>query len=197
MNIDESLLADCGRTRVKGMNPKIICIAGRKGSGKSTLARGLAGMILENFGTDNVRILSLAAEIKWLAQHWGVDIYNKDGTDCPFNCTSRQFLQRFGQAMRGIDPDFWIKLWDKEAKFGGSHILIVDDLRFRNELKWFLEHEALVLNLTREGNLPFDPDESEHDLDRVHFDYDIADLSATQTLTVVWPTVKNYLLRTS
>jgi energy-coupling factor transporter ATP-binding protein EcfA2 len=183
---------------------KTICIAGRKGSGKTTLARGLASRIIDSYGVDNVRILPIAAPLKQAASTWGVDVFRKDETMSPFNCTSRQFLQRFGQAMRSIDEDFLVKLWSTEAKRGGSHFVLVDDLRLYNELAWFraLPQRAFCIKLKRQGDLPPDDDVSEGELakDEGTFSWTLAfdcivqgGFNAEQTLAVVWPRVRTYL----
>lgn len=178
------------------MNNKVICIAGRKGSGKSTLARYLQNMIIQaGYGCF---IQPIAGPLKSVAQWWGLDVTSKDHVPCPFGgLTVRQFLQQFGQAMRGIDRNFWLKLWVQRAMDRPGAILIVDDLRFQNEREWFSNVNASLIRLLRNGDLPKDTDISENDLnDTPNRDFDLAvspNLGIAETQQLVWPHVASWL----
>lgn len=168
---------------------RIVTISGRKGAGKSTLARSIAEWV-ETHWQRTCRIQPLAGPLKVMAHQMGVDLTLKDAPNliCPYGgLSTRQFLQSFGQAMRGIDPDFWLKLWQKKIHPVPPWCVIVDDVRFRNEFAFFKRLGAFQIRLHRDPNLLTpDPDSSEHDLDgftdwnlEIHAEAGMADANLT------------------
>jgi len=106
----------------------IIAIAGKAGSGKSTLAQAIG-----------YPVLSMAKEVKRLAldlgwngvkDHQGRKLLQTLGTDLCRDC---------------IDQDYWIECWKRQYT-GGD--VIIDDVRFANELEYFTSIGARTVLIT-------------------------------------------------
>ena len=62
---------------------------------------------------------------------------------------NRSLYVDVGQRMRDIDPDIWTKYVLKEIK---TQTIIIDDLRFKNEMNALKKEDELVkLNITRDS----------------------------------------------
>lgn len=99
----------------------------------------------------------------------------------------RQLLIAYGQARRAQRADWWIG--EMEALIDNiTHdcpdvdTIVIDDVRFPNEVAWIEEQGGIVVRLARPDfrrNLPCDADESETALD----DMDLITVSATNGAT--------------
>jgi len=106
-----------------------IAIAGKICSGKSTLCKG----IMKEFSDINFEKRSFADSVYELAYKL-FDMKEKD----------RNLLQAIGTNMRKIDEDVWAKNTVKNIK--GKNI-IIDDLRFPNEMKYLVENNFFIIRL--------------------------------------------------
>ena len=143
--------------------PKVILLSGKKGSGKSTLASNICPA---HAVEETTLAYSLKQCLSWV---FGVDITQLWGEakETPVwfdpHLTSRQFMQRFGRAIRDIDAQLWLKLWARN--YAGYYRVVVSDCRFQNEFDFFTRnYSCLTVRLLRNWN-GTDPDESEHGLD--------------------------------
>jgi phosphomevalonate kinase len=129
---------------------QLLCISGKRESGKSLLAS-----YLEHY--HGWARFSLADDLKRRAlkdfnlttkQLWGnekespTQYIRTDGS----NYTARDILIRMGTFYRSIDKLFWCKQFD--PRIGDK--IVIDDLRFLNEIKYFTEnYEAKAVRLNR------------------------------------------------
>lgn len=97
--------------------PLKIGICGRMASGKTSLARE----IILNHGEGEV--LSLAKEVKNVAKN----LFGMEDKDRPL-------LQKIGMKMREIEEDVWLNFLLRQADVSEKAIVVVDDVRFINEV---------------------------------------------------------------
>jgi hypothetical protein len=71
----------------------------------------------------------------------------------------RETYVAYGRAMRSIDPDYWIKALD--ATLPGGAPVIIDDVRYANEVRWIKECRGIVFRIQREGIGPVNQEEAE------------------------------------
>jgi len=182
---------------------KLIGISGRKNSGKSTLAEELCKKY------NGVQI-AFADPLKWVAvnimglpaaQVYGNDEAKKNKTqyqwkDMPFEhtrsaedyLTVRNMLQVFGtEIFRRIDPDIWVKALIRriDSCYKNEELVVVDDVRFPNEVKGLQSKGGYVIRLTR--GVMLDEHVSETSLDCWQgFDYKvIGDCNKEETFDFV------------
>jgi adenylate kinase family enzyme len=106
-----------------------IAICGQMASGKTTLANRLCE-------EENYTRLSLAGMVKEVAYTlFNMNPQNKD----------RKLLQQIGMKMREIRPMVWIDYVIEESK--GYECVVVDDVRFINEVKQFKENGWILVKL--------------------------------------------------
>lgn len=144
-----------------------IALVGQLGTGKSHLARQLGedlGAQLASFGGSVYRVAeaaigrpidkSISADRQLLVDvgtHWG-----RRGE--PIDPTIERALQSIWSFPHGY-PEVWVDALDRDlAKLASEKPVILDDLRFPNELNYLLTHNFLVLlvrcrSLTRSARL--------------------------------------------
>lgn len=110
----------CGNGRLK------IALTGKMRSGKSTVADIL------RYNHDFTFPFSFADKLKNIAaQLFPVEVSQGK---------PRELYQTFGQKMREIDPDIWVKHLAKSVEFeekrGDPYGIVIDDLRQPNEYEW-------------------------------------------------------------
>jgi dephospho-CoA kinase len=204
--------------------PKKIAISGKMASGKTTAAnilRDKYGYKVCSVAAPIKEIASIATDEKKVAEvimrlcNWNVaraqkckeafkNMYPKyEGHDLTFKDNkTRSFLQELGRTFREIDPDVWIR--DLIQRSRSENLVVIDDLRYRNELRLLKEAGFITirLNITEDiqkerlknlyGHVDNDKinDSSETDLDNSEFDYVINNTEDIQTLIkqldVVW-----------
>lgn len=102
---------------------------------------------------------------------------NRDIQDRPgfSTVTVRRLLQWWGtEFRRAQDPDYWTKAWERNlAKYdlATTHIL-VDDVRFSNELAVISKHGGVFVRIERPGFHGANDHSSENSLDHVQ-DWDL------------------------
>ena len=124
---------------------------------------------------DKVRVfyvneqLALAHCPKWscfVSDHQ--DIQDRPGQT---DVTVRRILQWWGtEYRRSQDPDYWTKAWGRKIEqlnLEHMHVLI-DDVRFMNELRVIKEHGGLIVKIERPGFDGANNHASETSLDEYH-----------------------------
>lgn len=148
----------------------IIGISGKAGSGKDTAAQMLK-WIYNNPGKTwqdccntpinsryaDINVAHFADALKEATQHmlvvsdWETNTQEGKMTYIDWlGMTVREFLQKFGTAMRlNVDPNFWVKaLW---ANLQSWDNVIIADVRYPNELQSIIDRGGFVIRLEREG----------------------------------------------
>lgn len=111
-----------------------IAIIGPMCSGKTTLANKLKKI------NKLFKIISFASKVKEIAS----DLFMMENKD-------RYLLQKIGSYMRQIDEDIWVKYLLK--KNINNEYIIIDDLRYENELKLLKEYNFKIIKLEISNNL--------------------------------------------
>ena len=106
-----------------------IAICGKLCSGKSYLANYLANKY-------NAKIYSFGYGVKKYCK----EIFNMEYKD-------RKLLQNFAQKMREIDKDVWVKYTINKINTENHENIIVDDLRFPNELETLTNAGFIIIRL--------------------------------------------------
>jgi len=171
------------------MHHTLIGISGQLGSGKSAAADYIATLFERGSVFNNkeyhIKRYSFAGAIKqFCISILGLkseDVYTPEGK-ARFNefwgMTNREILQRIGtEAMRnGFHPDVWTKIVEKKIidETDPRAVIIIDDVRFRNEAEMIHRHRGVIVNIIRhydraevgiEGHpseKPLDTDEIDH-----------------------------------
>lgn len=155
--------------------PYIIGISGFRRSGKDTLARAIAA-VAQARGMATA-IIAFADPLRQAAAAaYGIDAAEftndllKDSVVEAWGITRRQMLINLGEAMRGIDPDHWVKAWRRAViqvrwQVGGDRLwnspsildypklrlIIAPDLRFIRETNVIHSLGGLNVLLRRDG----------------------------------------------
>lgn len=185
------------------MPPRILGIHGKKGSGKSTLAIGLQ----RHLGWERVVVRPLAAPIKEMCVDvLGLDPASVYGTDEQKNrpthvrwhqmgvagdgtaMSGRQVMQELGtRVFRGlVGEDVWLQCLLRRVARLDAHaaLVVVDDVRFPNEVSGIQAAGGRVVSLTRSA-LGGDPHVSETALDGyVGFDAVVDNAGMTPAATL-------------
>lgn len=113
---------------------KVYAFLGRKGAGKSTLARALSCAIPESF------VHPLAAPLKAAMFVLFPELQDKSDIHSLSGLSYREIIQRlgteFGRDM--IHEDVWLERWHTAVR--RSSVVIVDDVRFANEVAYLDAH---------------------------------------------------------
>lgn len=121
---------------------KVILIAGPDHCGKSTFANMLKGH-LERFGKSAV-ITSFADPIYEIAEHLKGEPIDRENK----TVEEREFLRILGTAARiAFGPNVWCIKWLKKALYQIEDYIIVDDVRFDNEVNFVQLHATGILVL--------------------------------------------------
>jgi predicted kinase len=147
--------------------PRIVAFSGPAGSGKTTAAKHLV--------TDHgYRRIRFADPIKDMLRDFGLTFDQIDGplkeTPCDLLCgkTPRRAMQLLGDeyGRQLIGNDIWVRAWERrfeEAMLWSSDTrIVVDDLRYPNELDVLLRHDALIIRVHRPAVLAVEAHASEN-----------------------------------
>jgi DNA polymerase III delta prime subunit len=114
-------------------NPKIIAFAGLARAGKTTAAKALAEYLNDpNRGDKWAEIVSFAAPLKNSLKSMGVHKENHPEQ-------YRYLAQTIGATMRAVNTDWWVNLFDSYVSQKSCDVLIIDDMRYLNELQWVID----------------------------------------------------------
>jgi hypothetical protein len=162
----------------------IVGLSGKKGSGKSTVA----GYLHRHM--DGALRLPFAFRLKEIAQEcFGAEAVQVNGDESQKNTltqcglTGRELMQRIGHDLREIWPDCWVRAWETEvvamwAEAGAACPIIVEDVRYRNEVEVIRKMGGIVIRLTRAPHQDF------HDSEVALDDYEDFDAVILDGLTV-------------
>lgn len=105
----------------------IIGFSGKKGSGKTTAAKSLKGYTRLSFADPLRDILEATNPLVKGDKRWSHYTYNEvKGAETGFE--GRHLLQNMGEAIKDIDPEFFIRAMKK--KLSPSANIVIDDIRF-------------------------------------------------------------------
>ena len=138
---------------------KLILISGKKGVGKSFTANS----IVEQHYTEgkqndpktdfHIGIYSFAKQLKKRSNDLIEYLFSKKFLKPENKEIVRPIYQAVGLVGRKIDPEFWVDLTIKEAIREFDEVMIIDDVRFPNELD--IKHEKITsilkIRITRES----------------------------------------------
>jgi cytidylate kinase len=112
-----------------------IAISGKMCSGKSTLAN----MLIEYFQKNN--------NINFIKYSFANGVYEIAKNIFYMKNKDRKLLQQIGEKMREIDKDIWIKKTINDIHKNNDNYVIIDDLRFINELEYIKKHNFFIIRL--------------------------------------------------
>jgi hypothetical protein len=145
----------------------IIAISGKKGSGKDTVG----DIILSDYKGISAKVgFAFALKLE-VAKAFNITVDELESKKSHF----RLVLQGWGTDVRRhlYGDDYWLRKMDAVIKSlveEGCQLLIIPDVRFKNELEYCEAHGAITIRVER-PSLPYDSHKSETELDNNHFDY--------------------------
>lgn len=138
---------------------EIIGIAGQARMGKDTLGAFLLPV------TEEWQITSFAFQLKHhLSDLLNIDIDTleelklKNEKPNGLQMTIRKTMQHFGDSMRCIDPDIWIKATFRNAV---KNKIIITDVRYENEISYLKKKKAFLILIGNIEKLNYDTAPSE------------------------------------
>ena len=139
----------------------IVAFGHEKEVGKDTAATALMRYLKLNTVGKDIRVCGFAYQVKLefykAFKNYGVqppDYYDKNYKEKDLiipalGMTYREGLIRFANAYRSVYPDYWRDAnFEKNAK---ADVLIIPDLRFRNEFTGVHDRKGLCCKITRTG----------------------------------------------
>ena len=169
---------------MKQTRPTIVGLSGKLKSGKTTVAKRLC----RRFGFAPI---SFASALKADLEDLGIQAAYLYDTKPPI---IRQLMQVYGQAQRFQDPGHWVNramtYVERMQRMSPGTVIVVDDVRFPNEVDAIHARGGIVLRLARSNPVictGYD-DESETSLDDSKLDgyitVDEGDLDLLEALVV-------------
>ena len=150
----------------------LVAVHGLKGCGKTTLCRGLRSSILHDprYSAAGSEVVSFAAPLREmlmpLLQHAGLEdkdafrLLNKDKTEVipQLGVSVRHLLQTLGTewGRQCISPYVWTEIAKAKVRrlLGEGKIVLIDDVRFADELAMVQELGGISVALSRRGLEP-------------------------------------------
>lgn len=138
----------------------IVGLSGKIGAGKSEVARYLRNRI------ELSEEVAFAAELKEMAMRLfgasrGQVELGKDELleTRPNRYTVRHVLQVLGGGIRAIDTEAWVRAWRARveqvyATYGSHAVVLVPDVRYRNEVQAIVDMGGVVVRLMRAAAVP-------------------------------------------
>ena len=135
----------------------IIGIKGKSGSGKDTVANYL----IEKYGFQKLALADSLKEIVSIISGWSLEQLRGDTLESrvfretvkhpDFGLTGRQLLQKIGtDCLRDhFDSWLWIKILQRRIEESESDKIVITDLRFENEIRYFQEKGIKIFHLER------------------------------------------------
>lgn len=156
---------------------RIIAFTGKKASGKTTATDYLLSKAVEHESGSlqiekiNMKVGIIAemkekmdVTLKALSETYGMDIETLFKEKPPL---MRALMQDYGLMRRGDDPDYWVKKWAEKVKQSTANVIVVDDVRFPNELEAVFANNGEVYRIKRLGQETTDFHETETALDHI------------------------------
>jgi len=112
------------------------------GAGKSTIAKYLQRYI-EKYEKKYVVVCPFAYQLKMFCVELGWDGKKDD--------KGRQLLNDIGMKSREYDPNVWVNMWLRNTRKYREDVVIVDDVRFQNEVDAIRNLGGHILYVHREG----------------------------------------------
>lgn len=135
---------------------KLIGITGHAGVGKSTVGEYLEGLDDAIISIAFAHCLKRACSFLYsipLESFYDKDL--KEVKDHYWNQSPREIAQFFGtEVIRdNLGADFWIRSLEKDLSslYKNYQCVVVEDVRFQNELDWVLSKGGTILHVGREG----------------------------------------------
>lgn len=153
-----------------------VAIFGKMKSGKTTFANILCDHIKQRVRNANVEIMKFADPLYNILQYALVQTGQLNFSDRDFNdresWKDRKFLQYIGTEWgRSIDTDIWVKVMGMRIDENDSKqhydkkktCIIIDDLRFENEMQLLRDRGFLIVRMTR-----YEEDDDDDDITKQH-----------------------------
>ena len=125
---------------------RVVGISGKMGTGKTTLAK----FMLSEF-PEFTRVAFADILKKEVSEQYGIPLiwcYDQKSKENLIGTVKlREILQFHGSVRRGIDPDYWIKAFDKEYSRVAIKGIIIDDVRFPNEAEYVKASGGYLIRL--------------------------------------------------
>lgn len=131
---------------------KVIAVSGVARAGKDTFADTLAEVIKDNHPNLKVARESFAEPLKlelahFVSEKFDKDIFNLQGMDKDL---IRPLLVAYGQAKRmQTKGRYWLDLLIKKTSLSNPDIVIISDLRFKEELDWLRHVGGKLIHVRR------------------------------------------------
>lgn len=168
----------------------VILLSGKKGSGKSTTADAL-GYREFTFAT------RLKGVVNALLGDGPTRYIGKDAYFDVFERTYGQLLQDVGTALRTFDNDCFVKLVIDMIEKCEDDIVVVSDLRYRNELEKMLQTEHKIVSVRLFGRTREDSRDNTHhsecDLDNYDGKWDLSINTTMFTPEEIADSIKRYV----
>lgn len=156
---------------------RIIAFTGKKASGKTTATDYLLSKAVEHESGSlqiekinmKVGIISemkekMVGSLEFLSAIYEMSI---DELFKEKPAGMRKLMQDYGLMRRGDDPDYWVKKWAEKVKQSTANVVVVDDVRFPNELEAVFANNGEVYRIIRLGQEATDFHETETALDHI------------------------------
>ena len=140
----------------------IFGISGFARTGKDTFALSLE-KILKLYEIKSERI-AFASVLKkdlqpFLKEQFNIDSFTQDNDDKKI---IRPLLVGYGESKRSQNPNYWIE--QIELNRSKNSLIIITDVRYKNEAEWIIKNDGFLLNLDRQkkdGSFVEAPNEQE------------------------------------
>lgn len=161
----------------------LIGITSRVGEGKTSIAKHLEKnyeFLILSFSTPLKRAVAGLFGIPMITL---MDPKLKEHHLPEWDKTSREILQIFAtECMRNhFGHDFWIKAMLYELMKHSQEHIVIDDVRFQNELDFVYKQEGQMIHVTRPNN-PYQINQSHLSEQRLYFDNRIIEVVNDSTL---------------
>lgn len=149
----------------------VIAFSGQAGSGKTAAAK----RVLARYAAS--RRYPFAAPIKAAMRAFGLSYEQTDGalkeveSDMLGGKTPRYAMQTLGTdwGRKLIADDVWVRLWKAKVLSDAPRIVVVDDLRFKNEVEAVHELGGVVVRIKRHDHAAL----AAHESEKIDFEADV------------------------
>lgn len=143
---------------------KILGLTGQKQSGKDTAADFIEQHVRE---WDVVRIGFADALKEEVCKACGIELAHLEANKDKYRTILQWWGTDFRRNMYG--QDYWLKQWMARAVSSRAHLIIVPDVRFKNEAELLRQFGAKIFRVVRYG-LPDDKHQSETEMASLEVD---------------------------